>query len=219
MKGAHYVFVSVWMGIWMVTRGLLIPRALHAPTISLEEYGVVLKPGCIMSTADITHVQQGFRVPIPVLDGSVVSEVPVMTLCEKYLKYGDSFKKVCKSVGKVRDWLQATVKSLMKIQKRIVFQAIESLPLDDRQWIVGVRRYTEWDVRRDNPTQDFEGSSPMRNKCSKPELCDVHYHILGLAGGGMLTIIDNSSRCCRNQWEKRTRICWSWLIVLSKLWA
>ena len=117
----------------MVTRGLLIPRALYVPTISLEEYGVVLKPGCIMWTADITHVQQGFRVPIPVLDGSVVSEVPVMTLCEKYIKYGDSFKKVCKSVGKVRYWLQATVKSLMKIQKRIVLQAMESLPLDDRQ--------------------------------------------------------------------------------------
>ena len=60
MKGAHFMFVSVWVGIWVVTGGLLIPRALHAPTISLEEYGVVLKPGRIMSTADITHVQQGF---------------------------------------------------------------------------------------------------------------------------------------------------------------
>ena len=82
-----------------MTSGLLIPRALHAPTISFEEYGVVLKPGRIMSTADITHVQQGFRVPIPVLDSSVGSEVPVMMLCEKYLKFGDSFKKVCKSVS------------------------------------------------------------------------------------------------------------------------
>ena len=92
---------------------------------------MVLKPGCIMSTVDITHIQQGFRVPIPVLDGSVVSEVPVMTLCEKYLKFGDSFKKVCESVTKVRDWLRATVNSLMKIQKRIVVQAMKSLPLDD----------------------------------------------------------------------------------------
>ena len=71
-----------------------------------------------MSTADITHVQQGFRVPIPVLDSSVGSEVPVMTLCEKYLKFGDPFKKMCKSVSKVRDWLRATVDSLVKIQKR-----------------------------------------------------------------------------------------------------
>ena len=58
--------------------------------------------------------------PIPALDGSVVSEVPMMTLCEKYLKFGDSLKKVCKSVSKVRDWLQATVNWLMKLQKRIV---------------------------------------------------------------------------------------------------
>ena len=63
-----------------MTKGLLIPRALHAPTISLEEYGVVLKPGRIMLTANITHIQQGFRVPIPVLDSSMVSEVLVMTL-------------------------------------------------------------------------------------------------------------------------------------------
>ena len=100
-----------------------------------------------MSTADITHVQQGFRVPIPVLDGEVASEVPVMTLCEKYLKYGEPFKKMCKSVGKVRDWLRAMVRSLMKIQKRIVLQAMDSLPLDNRQWIVGERRQTEWNAR------------------------------------------------------------------------
>ena len=114
-----------------MTSGLLIPRALHALTISLEEYGVVLKPGGIMSTADIPHVQQGFRVPIPALDSNVCSEVPVMTLCEKYLKFGDPFNKVCKSDSKVRDWQQATVDSLMRIQKRIVLQAMESLPLDD----------------------------------------------------------------------------------------
>ena len=159
-------------------------RALHALTISLEEYGVVLKPGRIMSTADITHVQQGFRVPIPVLEKGVESEVPVMTLCERYLKFGDPFRKVCKSVGKVRDWLRATVDSLMRIQKRIIQQAMESLPLDDRQWVVGDRRQTEWDTGRDNPVRDLEGSSTPRTKRSEPELHDVHYHIFGLAGAG-----------------------------------
>ena len=64
MKDLRLVFMGVCVGIWTVTSGLLIPRALHAPTISLEEHGVVLKPGGIMSTADITHVQQGFRVLI-----------------------------------------------------------------------------------------------------------------------------------------------------------
>ena len=65
MRAALLVFACVWWRKWSITTGLLIPRALHAPTISLEEYGVVLKPGCMMSTADVTHVQQGFRVPIP----------------------------------------------------------------------------------------------------------------------------------------------------------
>ena len=114
----------------------------------------------------------------------VASEVPVMTLCEKYLKYGVPFKKMCKTVGKVKDWLRATVKSLMIIQKRIVLQAMNSLPLDDRQWMVGERRQTEWNARRDNPTTDFEGSSPVRKRRSEPELRDLHYHIFGLAGAG-----------------------------------
>ena len=61
---------------------------------------------------------------------------------------------------------------------------MESLPLEDRQWIVGDRRETEWDARRDNPTQDFEGSSPTLTKHGEPELHDVHYHIFGLAGAG-----------------------------------
>ena len=63
---------------------------LHAPTISLEEYGVVLKPGRIMSTADVTHVQQGFRIPIPRVDEEARIEVPVVTLCERYLRTDSS---------------------------------------------------------------------------------------------------------------------------------
>ena len=92
--------------------GLTIPRALHAPTISLEEDGVVLKPGRIMSTVDVTHIQQGFRVPIPRVDEEARVEVPVVTLCERYLKFGKPFKKICGNVQKARDWSRATVESL-----------------------------------------------------------------------------------------------------------
>ena len=56
-----YLFVYVWWGVGIITNGLVIPRALYAPTISLEEYGVVLKPGHIMS--------------IPNLDGASRAEV------------------------------------------------------------------------------------------------------------------------------------------------
>ena len=169
-----------------------------------------------MSTADITHVQQGFRVPIPVLDSSVGSEVPVMTLCEKYLKFDDPFKKVCKSVSKVRDWLLATVDSLVQIQKRIVLQAMESLPLDDRQWVVGDRRQTEWDARRDNPAHDFEGSSPTRTNRSEPELRDVHYHIFDLAGAGD---VDYNRQLIKVLQESAGETNRNMLIVLSKLWG
>ena len=111
--------------------------------ISLEEYGVVLKPGQIMSTADVTHVQQKFRVPIPRVDEEVRVEVPVMTLCERYLKFGKPFEKVCGNAQKSRDWLRATVESLTLIQNAVIRQALDSLPgNDDRQWIIGDRRST-----------------------------------------------------------------------------
>ena len=56
-----------------------------------------------MSTADVTHIQQGFRVPIPHVDEEARVEVPVVTLCERYLKFGKPFKKVCGNVQKARD--------------------------------------------------------------------------------------------------------------------
>ena len=43
-----------------------IPRqSVNADIISLEEYGIVFKPGRLMSTSDVTHIQQGFVIEIP----------------------------------------------------------------------------------------------------------------------------------------------------------
>ena len=115
VPGALCVF---WWGAWTVTTGLTVPRALHAPNISLEEYGVVLKLGrgnpC---TARI-------RVPIPRVDEEASVEVPVMTSCERYLKLGKPFEKVCGHVQKARDWLRATVESLTLIQHAVICQAL-----------------------------------------------------------------------------------------------
>ena len=87
-----------------------------------------------MSTADVTHVQQGFRIPIPRVNEEARTEVPVLTLCERYLKHGKPFKRVCSNVQKARDWLRATVKSLTLIQETVIRQALEALPEnDDRQ--------------------------------------------------------------------------------------
>ena len=39
--------------------------AMQAATLNRESYGVVLKPGRLLSTADVTHLLQGFRIKIP----------------------------------------------------------------------------------------------------------------------------------------------------------
>ena len=142
-----------------------------------------------MLTADVTHVQQGFRVPIPHMDRETGSEIPVMTLCQKYLKYlkfGKPFRRVCENVCTVRNVLRATVDSLTKIQRRIIKQAVGSLPQDDRQWVVRDWRQTEWDVERDSPPRNYEGSpdSRLKRETHEPELSDLHYHIFDLAAAG-----------------------------------
>ena len=164
--------------------GLRILRALYAPTISLEEYGVILKAGCIMSTADVTHVQQGFRIPIPRIEQDSGSEVPVMTLCESHLKFGKPFERACERTHKVRDWLRETVNSLVEIQGRVINQALDLLPPDDRQWVVRNQRQTQWDVVRDRPPFEKEGRAYNRltRETDEPELRDIHSHVFGIAG-------------------------------------
>ena len=39
--------------------------AMHAANLSRENYSVVLKPGRLMSTAEVTHLLQGFCIQIP----------------------------------------------------------------------------------------------------------------------------------------------------------
>ena len=75
--------------------------------------------------------------------------------------------------------------SLTEIQRRIIDQAMESLPRDDRQWVMGNRRQTKWEEHRNNPTYDYDYSR-MRRVTDEPDLRDVHYHIFGLAGAGDL---------------------------------
>ena len=165
-----------WWGVWGLVSGLTIPRALHAPTISLEEYGVVLKPGRVMSTADVTHVQQGFRIPIPRVDEEARTEVPVVTLCERYLKHGKPFERVCSNVQKARDWLRATVNSLTLIQETVIRQALDSLPgNDDRQWVGGDKVSGEAGVgnedsfsQRTGDRQENGGYSLVRTCMSLP---------------------------------------------------
>ena len=138
-----------------------------------------------MSTADVTHVQQGFRIPIPRVDEEARIEVPVVTLCERYLKHGKPFKKVCANVQKARDWLRATVNSLTLIQETVIRQALDSLPgNDDRLWIRGDKMSMEADMGEAGPTRQKTGDRRERSRREEPELRDVQYHIFGIAGAG-----------------------------------
>ena len=49
-----------------LAKGKDIPRqSVNADIVSLKEYGIVFKPGRLMSTSDVTHIQQGFVIEIP----------------------------------------------------------------------------------------------------------------------------------------------------------
>ena len=138
-----------------------------------------------MSTADVTHVQQGFRIPIPRVNEEARTEVPVLKLCERYLKHGTPFKRVCSNVQKARDWLRATVNSLTLIQETVIRQALESLPGDDdRQWVGVDKVYGEVGVGNEDSFSQRMDDRRDRSKREEPELRDVQYHIFGIAGAG-----------------------------------
>ena len=167
-----------------------------------------------MSTVDVTLIQQGFRVPIPRVDEEARVEVPVVTLCESYLKFGKPFKKVCGNVQKARDWLRATVESLTLIQKAVIRQALDSLPgNDDRQWIRGDKLSTKADEERPSSPPQHEGDHQDRSKREEPEPRDVHYHIFGIAGAGdvdynrqLIKVLQDSSRdMSRDMYELANR--------------
>ena len=113
------------------------------------------------------------------------TEVPVLTLCERYLKHGTPFKRVCSNVQKARDWLRATVNSLTLIQETVIRQALESLPGDDdRQWVGVDKVYGEVGVGNEDSFSQRMGDRRDRSKREEPELRDVQYHIFGIAGAG-----------------------------------
>ena len=63
------LMVTLISSVITSTNGIKLKRsladAMNAATLSRENYGVVLKPGRLMSTADVTHLLQGFRIQIP----------------------------------------------------------------------------------------------------------------------------------------------------------
>ena len=120
--------------------GADVPRQLvNANIISLEEYGIVFKPGRLMSTSDVTHIQQGFVIDIPnrkvrnrlLLDcrqfvppspSEVSSHHQVLSASMRY------------SLG-YQLWLSLTTKALEKQHYKLIIETLISLPSDDRRWV------------------------------------------------------------------------------------
>ena len=138
----------------------------------------------------------------------------MITLCERYLKFGKPFEKVCGNVQKARDWLRATVESLTLIQNAVIRQALDSLPgNDDRQWIIGDRRSTTGIEEKYHSPYQHEEDHPDRRKREEPELCDVHYHIFWITGAGdvhynrqLIKVLQDTSRdMSRDMYELANR--------------
>ena len=138
----------------------------------------------------------------------------MITLCERYLKFGKPFEKVCGNVQKARDWLRATVESLTLIQNAVIRQALDSLPgNDDCQWIIGDRRSTTGNEENYHSPYQHEEDHPDRRKRKEPELRDVHYHIFGITGAGdvhynrqLIKVLQDTSRdMSRDMYELANR--------------
>ena len=85
-KALFQLLLIALVGIMTIypARASNIPRqSVNADIISLEEYGIVFKPGRLMSTSDITHIQQGFVIEIPRRERRTADTTAAEALCDR----------------------------------------------------------------------------------------------------------------------------------------
>ena len=147
-RGNHFVLVALValaLGVnLMITRAnpRVEKRALaddmHAATLSRENYGVVLKPGRLMSTADVTHLLQGFRIKIPYQQSQDFRSLNTTQWC--YVRAQSTRRtidrQVCDRLHDTAKWLNATATALARAQAVAMKEALDAMPAeDDREWI------------------------------------------------------------------------------------
>ena len=94
-----------------------IPRqSVNADIISLEEYGIVFKPGRLMSTSDVTHIQQGFVIEIPRRERRTDETIAAEALCDRVSRttIGTTryYHHICGILRDSVEWLTLTTKAL-----------------------------------------------------------------------------------------------------------
>ena len=95
-----------------------IPRqSVNADIISLEEYGIVFKQGRLMSTSDVTHIQQGFVIEIPRRERRTEDTTAAQALCDRVrrtiLGTTGYYDHVCGILRDTVEWLTLTTKALI----------------------------------------------------------------------------------------------------------
>ena len=119
--------------------------AMYAETLSREPFGVVFKPGRLMSTADVTYLLQGFKIAIPRPADTSRQTLDVTSQCYKKVVprnltmiAGNQYTTdaACKRIEILEEWLNLTVHALRDTQREHVGRIVGSLPEeDDRIWL------------------------------------------------------------------------------------
>ena len=169
------LMVTLISSVITSTNGIKLKRsladAMNAATLSRENYGVVLKPGRLMSTADVTHLLQGFRIQIPFQKSQEFRSLNTTQWC--YVRAQSTRRmmdrQVCDRLYATAKWLNATATALVRTQSETLKDALDAMPADDdRDWV-------ENDLRTGRNNRTARGL-PILSLIGK-----VSYHLFGTA--------------------------------------
>ena len=117
------ILTATWCG------GVLTKEPdLNTETIALEQYGVVLKPGKLMSNADVTHVQQGFRITIP--KEKTYNKANYNRVCYQFVKAGlPELNMACNKVRTMMGWMHFTSQTLKRQFREVINETLMALQM------------------------------------------------------------------------------------------
>ena len=115
-----------WSGVLTEKPNLDTRHLLNAETIALEQYGVVLKPGKLMSNADVTHVQQGFLITIP--EERPYNKANFNRACQQFVRAGlPDISRACNKIRALIGWMHLTSNILRNQFREVVGETLLAL--------------------------------------------------------------------------------------------
>ena len=117
-----------WGGVLTKKPDLNTEHLLNTETIALEQYGVVLKPGKLMSNADVTHVQQGFRITIP--KEKTYNKANYNRACFQFIRAGlPEINRACNKVRTMMGWMHFTSETLKRQFREVINETLLALQM------------------------------------------------------------------------------------------